>query len=170
MQPLAEPEPQRVDGLEVGAVVECSDSGDEATDLVDGEDVREPLLPGDTETLEGRPITRNGVRREELDPAVSDAEGRGGELADVLEVEEVVAELLFGEPVRRGLEVVGELPDGAELGLLSAFGESGELEVVEQALTQRRDHVKVLWQGVKKSPLPGTLAHDAGACHESTSQ
>jgi hypothetical protein len=56
MQPLAEPEPQRVDGLEIGAVVGGTDSGDEASDLVDGEDVGEPLLPGDAEPLERGPI------------------------------------------------------------------------------------------------------------------
>ena len=93
VQPLAEPEPQRVDGPEIGAVVGRADGGDEATDLVDGEDVGEPLLPGDAESFEGRPVAGDGVRIEELDAAVSDAEGRGGELAVVLEVEEVVAEL-----------------------------------------------------------------------------
>ena len=62
MQPLAEPEPQRVDGLEVGAVVERADSGDQATDLVDGEDVREPLLPGDTEGPDPKK-RRQSVRR-----------------------------------------------------------------------------------------------------------
>ena len=167
VQPLAEPEPQRVDGPEVGAVVGRADGGDEASDLIDGEDVGEPLLPGDAEPLEGRPIAGDGVRIEELDTAVGDAEGSGGELAVVLEVEEVVAELLLAEPVGRGMEVVGELPDGAEVRLLGALGEPGELEVVEHALTERRGHDEVLWQGVRKSPLPGTMAYGVVACHGS---
>ena len=170
MKPLAEPESERVDGLEVGTVVGRADGGDEATDLVDGEDVGEPLLPGDAESFQGRPIAWDGVRREELDAAVGDAEGSGGEVAVVLEVEEVVAELGFGEAVGRGVEVVGELSDGAEVGLLSALGESGELEVVGHALTERRGHVEVLWQGVRRSPLPGTMAYGCVACQGSMSR
>jgi hypothetical protein len=76
------------------------------------------------------------VRVEELDAAVGDAEGGGGEVAVVLEVEEIVADLRFGEPVGRGVEVVGEPADGAEIGVLSAGGESSELEVLGHALTE----------------------------------
>jgi hypothetical protein len=145
VQSFGEPQSQRVDGVEVGAVMGRADGGDELSDLVDGEDVGEPLLPGDAEAFEGRPITGNGVRIEELDSAVCDAEGRGGEVAVVLEVEEIVAELGFGEAIGWGAEVVGELSDGAEVGVLGAVAEPGELEVVEHALTERRVHVEVLW-------------------------
>ena len=70
----------------------------------------------------------------------------GGELAVVLEVEEVVADLLLAEPVGRGVEVVGELPDGAEVGLLGALAEAGELKVLVHPLTEGRGHVQVLSQ------------------------
>ena len=79
VQPLAEPQAQRVDGPEIGAVVGRADGGDEPTDLVDGEDVGEPLLPADAEAFEGRPVAGGGVGIEELDAAVGDAEGSGGE-------------------------------------------------------------------------------------------
>src|ERR1700733_12563108 len=121
MQPLAEPEPQRVNGAEIGPIMGRADGGDEVTDLIDGADLGEPLLPGAAEAFQGRPIAGDGVRIEELDTAVSDAEGGGGELAIVLEVEEVVAELRFGEPVGWGLEVIGELSDGAKVRLLGAL-------------------------------------------------
>jgi hypothetical protein len=85
------------------------------------------------------------VRIEELDAAISDAEGSGGEVGIVLEVEEVVAELGFGEAIWRYVEVVGELSDGAEVGLPGAPGESGELEVVGHAPTERGVHVEVLY-------------------------
>ena len=49
-----------------------------------------------------------------------------------------------GEAIGRGMEVVGELADGAKIRLLSARGEPGELEVVEHALTKRRVRVEVL--------------------------
>ena len=68
------------------------------------------------------------------------------------------------------MEVVGELPDGADVRFLSALGEPGELEVVKHALTERRGHVEVLWQGVRESPLPGTLAYGGVACPGSMSR
>ena len=45
----------------------------------------------------------------------------------ILEVEEVVANLLFAEPVGRCVVVVGELPDGAEVGVLGTCAEAGQL-------------------------------------------
>ncbi len=104
------------------------------------------------------------MRIEELDAAVGDAEGGGGEVAVVLEVEEVVADLLLGEPVGRGVEVVGELPDGAEVSVLGALAEAGELEVLEHPLTERGAHVLVLSQRVKKQPLRRTLGHGPHRC------
>jgi hypothetical protein len=136
VEALAESEAERGDGPEGGAVVWRLDGGDEASDLVRGEDVGQAFLPGDAEALEGGPVSRCGVRREELDTAVSDAEGSGGEVPVVLEVEEVVAELRLGESVGRSAEVIGELPDGAEVGVLGARAEAGELEVVGHAQTE----------------------------------
>ena len=79
-------------------------------------------------------------------------------------MEEVVADLLLAEPVGRGVEVVGELPDGAEVGLLGALAEAGQLEVLEHPLAECRGHVRVLSQRVEKQPLRGTLRHDPGGC------
>src|SRR5437660_4864824 len=79
-------------------------------------------------------------------------------------MEEVVAELRLTEAVGVGVEVVGELPDGAEVSVLGALAETGELEIVEHALTESRGHVVVLWQGVKKAPLRGTMRHERSDC------
>ena len=164
MEALGEPEAERVDGPEVGAVVGRADGGDEPSDLVDGEDVGKALLPRDAELLERGPVAWDGVGIEELDAAVGDAEGSGGEVAVVLEVEEVVAELRLGEAVGRGVEVVGEMPDGAEVGVLGALAEAGELEVLGHAEAECGGHVMVLWSGMRRSPLPGTMAHETVAC------
>jgi hypothetical protein len=86
------------------------------------------------------------------------------ELSLVLEVEEVVADLLFGEAVGRGVEVVGQLPDGAEVSLLGTLAEAGNLEILEHALTERRGHVTVLSQREMKQPLRGTIRHELGGC------
>ena len=68
-------------------------------------------------------------------------------------MEEVVADLLLAEPVGRGVEVVGELPDGAEVGLLGALAEAGQLEVLEHPLAECRGHVQVLSQRSEETPL-----------------
>ena len=96
-----------------------TDGGDESSDLVSGEDVGKAFLPLDAEgaVKRGR-VSWGGVRIEELDTAVSDAEGSGGEVAVVLEVEEILAKLLLGELVGRGAEVLGEHADGTEVGVL----------------------------------------------------
>jgi hypothetical protein len=86
-----------------------------------------------------------------------------GELPLVLEVEEVAADLLFADPVGWYMDVVGELPDGARLALLSAFAEAGELEVPLHPLTeschlaQWRGDWKVLSQRREETPLRRTL-------------
>ena len=76
---------------------------------------------GDAEASEGGPVAGDGVRIEELDAAVGDAEGSGGEVSVVLEVEEILADLRLGEAVGRSVEVIGEHADGAEVGVLSAW-------------------------------------------------
>src|SRR3954469_22817047 len=68
----------------------------------------------------------------------------GRKLFVVLEIQEVLSELRFGESIGSLVEVVGELPDGSEVGLLGAFAEAGQLEIVLHPLTKRRDHERVL--------------------------
>ena len=79
-------------------------------------------------------------------------------------MEEVLADLLFGESIWRDVEMVGQLPDGAEVSLLSAFAQTGELEVLKHPLTKRRAHVLVLSQRVRKQPLRATLGHGPDPC------
>ena len=104
-----------------------------------------------------------GVGIEELDAAVGDPERPRGELPVVLEVEEVIADLMLAESVGRGVEVVGELPDGAEVGLLGALAEAGQLKVLEHPLAECRGHVMVLSQREKKEPLRRTLGNRPGS-------
>ena len=56
-------------------------------------------------------------------------------------MEEVLAEVVLGEPIGRRVEVSGELPDGVDVGLLGARRESAELHVFEHALAQWRHGV-----------------------------
>jgi hypothetical protein len=63
---------------------------------------------------------------------------------------------MLAEPVGGSVEVVGELPDGAELGLLGVFAESGQLQVLEHPLAECRGHRKVLSQRGNGTPLRKT--------------
>ena len=121
--------------------------------------LREPLVPSDAESLKRRPVAGRGVGGEELDAAGGDSQRGGGELAVVLQVEEIVADLLFTESGGRGVEVVGELPDGAEGGLLGAIAEAGQLQVLEHPLAECRGHLQVLSQRSQETPLRRTLCH-----------
>jgi hypothetical protein len=55
--------------------------------------------------------------------------------------------------------VVGELPDGAEVGLLGALAEAGQLKVLEhplaegRRLAEYRRHLRVLSQRSEETPL-----------------
>jgi hypothetical protein len=77
---------------------------------------------------------------EELDPADGDDQRTGSESFLVLEIQEVRAQLLLGESIGGLMEVVGQLPDGSEVGLLGAFAEPGQLEILVHLLTKRGDH------------------------------
>jgi hypothetical protein len=138
VQPFPEPQPQRVDRPEIGPVMVRADGVDETPYLIDGEHVGEFLVPADTKPLERGPVARRGVGVEELDAAVGNAQRCRGELAVVLEMEEVITDLLLAEPVGSSVVVVGELPDGAEVGLLGALAEAGQLKVLEHPLAECR--------------------------------
>src|SRR5271166_6180304 len=62
----------------------------------------------------------------------------------VFDVEQVVAELLFGDEVGPLVVVDDELRDGAKVGFLSSLSEAGELEVLVHALTKLRGHEWIL--------------------------
>ena len=106
--------------------------------LVDRQDVGQRLVSRHAQLQQRGPVPDHGPRVEKLDTAVRDLERARGELTIVLQVQEVIADLGLAEPVR-GLAVVGgQLPHGADVGLLRALAETGELQILNHALTKRR--------------------------------
>ena len=83
-QPFLEPQAQGVDGPEEGAVVRRADGVEEPMHFGDGQDVGQRLVLGDAELEERGPVARHAVGVEELDAAVGDLQGAGGEPAVVL--------------------------------------------------------------------------------------
>ena len=157
-----EPQAQRVDGPEEGAVVRSPDGVEEPMHLVDGQDVGQRLVSRDAELQERGPFARHGVGEEELDAAVGDLEGAGGELAVVLQEQEVVADLRLGEQVRGPPEVRGQLPDGSDIGFLGPLAAACELKILDHPLAERghgarSSHRETLSQRRKKEPLRTTM-------------
>ena len=81
---------------------------------------------------------------EEDDAAGGDLQRAGGILALVLEVEQVLPQFVFGDPVGGLAEVCGQLPDSAEVSLLRPLGEAGELQILVHSMAKRGAHEWVL--------------------------
>ncbi len=85
-------------------------------------------------------------------------------------MEQIVTDLLLAEPVWPRVEVVGQLPDGAEVSLLSALAEPGELKILMHPLAKCRGHVMFLSQREMKEPLRGTFRQDPACCQGGENQ
>ena len=124
---LQQAQPADVDGRQARPIDGQPNRAQDALHFLATQDDGQLLLPGRSHELEELPLPAQRALVEELDPAQRDGETRGGEVLNVREVEEVLAELVFPEPVGRSVEVGGELVDGANVGLLRALGETVEL-------------------------------------------
>ncbi len=89
--------------------------------------------------MERGPFARAGVRVEELQAGVSDAERVAFPLLVVLDEQQVTPQVILGGEVGGLLQPLGELADAAEVGLVSPFTEAGQLHVVEHLLGKRRE-------------------------------
>jgi hypothetical protein len=72
-------------------------------------------------------------------------------------VKEAIANVLRTEPVRWGVKVVSQLPDRAQIALLRALAESGQLKVLEHPLAESRGHPNVLSQRPEETLLRRTM-------------
>src|SRR5208337_3037244 len=158
------PQAQRVDRCEIGPEAEFVDGADELSHLIDGEHVGQAFLLLNADSLESGPVAGHGVGVEEFDGAVGDAQCAGGGLLVVLEMEEVVADLLFAQAVRWRVVVDCELPYDAKVGPLSALAKTGELKVLVHLLAECGGHDKFLGQRVKNQPLRGNMRHGSSGC------
>ena len=83
------------------------------------------------------PGAMEGDLPEDFDGTEGLVDGGIGELFDGLEVNEVRLDLLEGEKIGRGVEVLTELTDAGEVGILGAGKKSGEDEILLEG-DQRR--------------------------------
>ena len=59
-----------------------------------------------------------------------------GDVANITQVHEVVAQLAFSEPVGREAEIPGKLPHDSDVRFLGALRKAGELHVGDHALSE----------------------------------
>jgi hypothetical protein len=71
---------------------------------------------------------------EELDAAESDGRSGPGNLLLVSQVEKVLAQVLIAELVGPALIMLGQLPDGPGVSLLSSCGKSAQLHILKHPL------------------------------------
>jgi hypothetical protein len=82
------------------------------------------------------PVALQDVLIEEADAAVADTHGRGGEAIDIFAVQEVVLQLLFRDAVGGFVVELGQQANFPDIGFLSPFALTTELESRNHVLTQ----------------------------------
>lgn len=72
---------------------------------------------------------------QEPNPTQRDRGGGPSDLLLVRQVQEVLSQLLLGEAIRAGVEMLGELADGGDVALLRSCGQPPELHILQHPLT-----------------------------------
>lgn len=135
LEPFAQPEAAGIDGGQGDALIEGAHALEEAAHLGGRENDGQFELGISADQCHlGRPGTAQGFLPEQLEGA----EGLGGSLPgdplDGLEMNEVLAELLGTDLIGRTIEVLAQLPDTGEVGLLGAGPDGQQLQVVGEGI------------------------------------
>jgi hypothetical protein len=141
---VMEPEAQARNGGAVGLIVEGGGRLPESLALLHIEDGREPAGGVCTQERERGPSALEDMLIEEADATIAEAQGRGGQAVDVVAVQEIALQLLFGDAVGGCVGELGQQADCSDIGCLRPFAFAAEVE--------RRDHVLTQWAH-KISPL-----------------
>jgi hypothetical protein len=105
---------------------------------------------------------------EELESGVGDLEGIGLPLLVVFDEQQIASEVVFGGQVRRLVDPLGELADGAEVGLVGPFLEAGQLQILEHPLGQGREGNAFSLGGSGRG-ASGSVRLRGTTCHEQVS-
>ena len=136
-QPLQQAQSAGVDERQADAVAQGPHRREHPTDLLLAQHDREPLLALRARQLEHGPVAAKRLLVEELDAAQGLREAARGDLPDVGQVQQVVADLLLGDPVGRDPVEPGQLGDGVEVGLDRAVRVAAKLQVFRHASAKR---------------------------------
>jgi len=124
-----------IDGGEANPINGGAHAGEDFFDFLPAEDDGEFLGLGRTQQFEAGPIALEGGLEEEFDAAQSDGGGGAGDFLFEGEVEEVLAQLFFGDQVRRFSIMPGQGDDGAEITGLGFGGITVELHILQETFT-----------------------------------
>jgi hypothetical protein len=130
------PEAEAVDRGDGDVVVQGGGGRQEPPDLLPTEDSGETVGGLRTQEREGVPVALEDVLREEAEATGAEAHGRGGEAIDVLAVQEIALERLFGEQVGRFVGELSQQADFPDIRFLSPFALATEVESRKHELTQ----------------------------------
>ena len=139
-----------VDGGEARTIRRAPHRVEDAPHFVAAQHDGEFLRPFGTRDVEHPPRLAERLLIEELDPAEGDGVRAACDLLHGAQVQQVLADLFFPEPVRRGMMERRELGNGADVGFDRAVGIPAELEVLRHALAERC-HVILSEQGARGS-------------------
>src|SRR5262245_15475171 len=124
--PFEQTQPTAID-RQTGPVDRNSSGVEHATDLVATHHHRQCVFRRGAHEPERRPPALQRVREEESDPAQRDRRGGAGDLLLVGEKEEILPQLLFRDPVRAPMVVLGELTHSRDVAALRPCGEAPQL-------------------------------------------
>jgi len=134
---LIETQAAGIDGGEADSIDGFVDAGQDGFDFLTAQDDGQFLGPGRTQQFEGGPVAPDGVLKEELDGAQGDGGGGAGDFLFQGEMEEVTAQFLLGDEIRRLVEIAGQAAHSADIAGLSFGGETMELHILQESSTQR---------------------------------
>ncbi len=130
-QAFAQAQAAGVKGDQGHAMIQGVNLLEDLARLLGGQDDREFVVRVGADQLDlGWPGTAERFFPEELDGANGLGGGLAGDLFLALEEDEVLAELLGGDVLRRFIEMFGELADAGPVGLLGALADRQEPEIV----------------------------------------
>ena len=119
---LHESQATGVDGGQADAVDVDAHLVEDAPDFAAAEHHRKPLFRSRLGDVEALPIAAEGLVVEESEPAEHDREGAAGDLLLESQMQQVAADLVFIEFVRRPAVVACQLSNGMDVALDGAFG------------------------------------------------
>jgi len=134
MESFVKPQSTRIDGGEIGIVLEGFDPGKNTSDFLNTENGGKASFGLGTENSKDVPVSLEDVFVEEANPAIADPHGIGRPVINVFALEEIVLEFLLGDEIGGFAIELGEHADGAGVGLLSPFPFAVELKSLDRSV------------------------------------
>ena len=109
---------------------------EQALDFIVGQDIGQRLRCRGTNHVQDAPVPVQRLGIQGLDGAQGLFHGRKRPVSRVLDVQDILPDLLVGELIRRGMEVFGQHPHGADIRLLRPVGLPLQLQVFNETVSQ----------------------------------